>query len=60
MSIAKADRLQRGDRVLTETTSGELILCYYLAPEEGEHLLESPSHGYVIRRHAYELKEYRS
>jgi len=43
--------------VWTHTTSGTLIQCTVVGFEEGEVLLDSPAHGYVIRRHARELEK---
>ncbi len=47
-------KLRPGLKVWTTTTSGEPILCTVIEPDwliDGEWLLDSPSHGYVIHRH---------
>jgi hypothetical protein len=46
----RKDRVKIGMQVLTETTSGESIVCTVLCEEDGEFLLSSPAHGYAIRR----------
>lgn len=41
--------------VWTHTTSGQPIECFIVGYEDDEVLLNSPSHGYVIRRRRSEI-----
>jgi len=52
----RKDRIKIGMQVLTETTSGEPIVCTVLGEEDGEFVLSSESHGYAIRRGHREIQ----
>ena len=49
-------KLKIGMLVWTETQSGQPIECKVVGFEEGEILLDSPAHGYIIRRHSSETR----
>jgi hypothetical protein len=44
-----------GMLVWTHTQSGQPIECTIIGFEDGEVLLDSPAHGYIIRRHESEI-----
>lgn len=52
----RKDRIKPGMTVWTTTTSGEPIQCTVICEEHGEFVLDSPSHGYAIRRGHREIK----
>jgi hypothetical protein len=54
----RRDRIKLGLKVLTETTSGEQIVCTVICEEDGDYVLSSPSHGYAIRRGYREIQPY--
>jgi hypothetical protein len=50
-----------GAKVLTETTSGEKIICTVIEADsiyDGNWVLASPAHGYAIHRHFSECEPF--
>jgi hypothetical protein len=55
----RRDRIKPGLKVLTETTSGEQIVCTVICKEDDEYVLSSTAHGYAIRRGYREMQPHK-
>lgn len=56
MQAKQDERLANGTGVWTETMSGEPLHCTIIRFFDGEYELDSPTHGYVIRRSREEIE----